>query len=123
MCSILMSIKPEFVRRIMSGQKVYEFRKRACKRNIDKIYIYSTVPVRKVVGEAKVESVLVDSPAQLWKITQLGAGIDKIFFDLYFQDKSEAVAYKLTSVIEYDCPKSLSELGVKVAPQSFQYIL
>lgn len=122
MCSILMSIKPEFVQGILSGKKVYEFRKRACKRTVDKIYIYSTVPVQKVVGEAEVETVLLKSPEELWRITQAGAGIDKGFFDQYYQDREEAVAYKLTNVIEYDKPKSLMDLGVKVAPQSYQYI-
>lgn len=122
MGSVLMSIKPEYVKKIMSGKKEYEFRKKACKRNVNKIYIYSTVPVQEVVGEAEVESILVESPAELWKKTKNSAGIDKDFFDKYYQNREEAVAYKLTNVIQYEKPKTLSELGVKTAPQSYQYI-
>lgn len=122
MCSVLMSIKPKFVQSILSGEKVFEYRKKACKRSIDRIYIYSTVPVQKVVGEAEVESILVESPAKLWKLTHTGAGIDKAFFDSYFLNKKEAVAYKLANVKEYKKPITLSEFGIKVAPQSYQYI-
>lgn len=122
MCSILMSIKPEFAQEILAGKKIYEFRKRACKKNVEKIYIYSTVPVQKVVGEAEVETILIENPAKLWSLTKAGAGIDKAFFDQYYQDRKVAVAYKLTNVIEYETPKSLRDLGVKNAPQSYQYV-
>ena len=122
MCAILMSINPQHVTNIMCGKKVFEFRKRACKRKVDKIYIYSTTPIMKVVGEAQVEEVLIDHPNTIWKITSRQAGIDKKFFDKYFLNREEAVAYKLTNVIEYTAPKSLSDLGVRTAPQSYQYI-
>jgi len=122
MCSVLMSIKPIFVQSILSGEKVFEFRKKACKKSIDRILIYSTVPVQKVVGEAEVESVLIESPAVLWKLTHEGAGIDKEFFDSYFENRNEAVAYKLTNVKKYNKPITLLDLGIKVAPQSYQYI-
>ena len=117
-----MSIKPEFVQKIMTGKKEYEFRKTICKRRVDKIYIYSTVPVQKVVGEAEVEFVLVEQPDRLWKITKDRAGIDKVFFDSYYENRNQAVAYKLINVVKYKKPKSLLELGVKNAPQSYQYV-
>lgn len=122
MCSILMSIKPEFVQQILSGKKEYEYRKKTCKRDVDKIYIYSTVPVKKVVGEAEVEFVLIETPEEMWKKTKEKAGIDKAFFDNYYKNRKEAVAYKLTNVIQYKKPRTLKELGVKTAPQSYQYV-
>lgn len=122
MCSILLSINPSHVENIMNGIKIYEFRKKACKRHVDKIIIYSTTPVMKVVGEADVEDVLVDKPSEIWKITKKKSGIDKIFFDYYFEDRDQAVAYKLTNITKYSKPKELEEFGIKNAPQSFQYI-
>lgn len=117
-----MSINPEHVANIMCGKKVFEFRKRACKQKVDKIYIYSTAPIMKVVGEAQVETVLIDHPNTIWKMTSRQSGIDKEFFDKYFLNREEAVAYKLKNVIEYTVPKTLSDLGVRTAPQSYQYI-
>lgn len=122
MCSVLMSIRPEYVQGIMSGKKIYEFRKKACKRTVDHMYIYSTVPVKRIVGEAEIESVLVDTPEELWKITHKGAGINKEFYDSYYENRKEAVAYKLINVKKYREPRTLSEMGVKTAPQSYQYI-
>ena len=66
MCAILLSINPQYVDRIMNGDKIYEFRKIPCKRNVDKIVIYSTSPVMKVVGEADVADVLIDDPQVIW---------------------------------------------------------
>lgn len=84
MCAILLSINPQHVENIMNGTKKYEFRKRACKRHVDKILIYSTNPVMKVVGEAEVEDILIEDPESLWKKTQKNSGIDKAFFDKYY---------------------------------------
>lgn len=51
---MLISINPKHIENIFNGTKKYEYRKIKCKREIKKI-IYSTYPIMKVVGEAKVE--------------------------------------------------------------------
>ena len=122
MCAILLSINPQYVERIMCGEKKYEFRKNVCKRNVDKTVIYSTSPVMKVVGEAEVEEVLVDEPKKIWNVTEEYSGVEREFFDEYYEGREQAVAYKLKSVVEYDKPKMLNEYGIKNAPQSFCYL-
>ena len=122
MCAILLSINPSHVENILNGTKRYEFRKKACKRHVDKILIYSTTPIMKVVGEAEVEDVLVDDPETIWKRTEKKSGIDKIFFDEYYQNRNQAVAYKLKNVIKYGKPRELKDYGINSAPQSFKYI-
>ena len=122
MCRILLSINPEHVDNILTGKKLYEFRKIQCKEKVDKIVIYSTFPVMKFVGEADVDDVIVDKPESVWDITSEYSGITKLFFDKYYKNKDKAVAYKLSNVIKYEQPKSLSNYGIKCAPQSFVYI-
>ncbi|MGN0495905.1 MAG: ASCH domain-containing protein [Lachnospiraceae bacterium] len=117
-----MSINPEHVENILCGKKKYEFRKRACKRKVDKIYIYSTSPVMKIVGEVEVKDVLQDTPEHIWEITKHFAGIDKVFFDQYFETRDDAVAFQLGQVIRYNEPVDLVSIGVRTAPQSYQYI-
>lgn len=39
MCAILLSINPQFVDRIMSGEKIYEYRISKCKQEVNKIFI------------------------------------------------------------------------------------
>lgn len=122
MYAILLSINPIHVENIMNGTKSYEFRKKVCKKRVDKILIYSTTPVMKVVGEAEVEDVLIDQPEIIWKKTQKKSGIDKSFFDHYYENREQAVAYKLKNVVKYETPKELKEYGIDNAPQSFQYV-
>ena len=122
MCAILLSINPNHVENIMNGTKRYEYRKVACKRQVDKILIYSTNPIMRVVGEADVEDILIDNPELIWKKTQKKSGIDKCFFDQYYANRELAVAYKLKNVVKYNVPKKLKDYGINNAPQSFQYI-
>lgn len=122
MCTILLSINPEYVERIMCGQKKYEFRKNVCKRKVDKIIIYSTSPIMKVVGEAEVEDILIDEPSKIWDITKEESGIDQDFFEEYYRDRKQAVAYKLNHIVKYSHPKLLMDYGITAAPQSFCYI-
>lgn len=122
MCNILLSINPEHVENIFSGIKKYEYRKIKCKQDINKIIIYSTFPVMKVVGEATVECVLENSPIQIWLQTKSYSGINFNFFNEYYKGRDKAVAYKLTDVIKYDNPKELNNFGIHAAPQSFVYV-
>lgn len=122
MCAILLSINPTHVENILNGSKQYEFRKKACKRKVDKILIYSTTPIMKVVGEAEVEDILIDDPEKIWEKTKKTSGINKEFFDKYYIGRSLAVAYKLKNIIRYRKPRELSEYGIANAPQSFQYV-
>lgn len=41
---IFLSIKPEFIKKIISGEKNYEFRKYCPKEEIDLLYVYETSP-------------------------------------------------------------------------------
>ncbi|RHR30210.1 hypothetical protein DWX43_08525 [Clostridium sp. AF19-22AC] len=122
MCTILLSINPEHVNNIFSGKKLYEFRKVVCKRNVEKILIYSTSPVKKVTGEAYVEKILYDKPEKVWKKTKQAAGIDKEFFDQYYANSTKAVAFQLKKIKQYKNPKDLEEYGIKCPPQSFIYV-
>ncbi len=122
MCKILLSINPEHVENIFNGTKKYEFRKKKCRKSVDKIIIYSTAPVMKVVGEAVVEEVLEGSPTDVWQKTKNNSGINISFYQKYYQGKDKAIAYKLKDIVKYERPKELPYYGIMAAPQSFVYI-
>lgn len=119
---IIISINPEHVENIINGSKKYEYRTKAAKEDINKIFIYETVPVRKVVAEVKIEEVIMLTPEEMWKKTKSKSGITKEFFDNYFYGRNYAYAYKLGKVKVYSKPKELIDFGLKCAPQSFVYI-
>lgn len=121
MRAILLSIKPEFVEKILSGEKKYEYRKKLCKESVEKIYIYATAPIKMVVGEAVITGKKRLNKDKLWEETQTQSGITKEFYDKYFLNCEEGSAYCLGQVTKYEKGKSLQEFGVKAAPQSFAY--
>lgn len=121
MKKIIISINPEHVNNIINGTKRYEYRTRAARKDVNKLIIYETMPIKKIVGEAEIVEVLSLDPNTLWEQTKDYSGISKKFFDEYFKNRSVAYAYKLGKVKVYDEPKSLIEFGLMTAPQSFAY--
>ena len=122
MSIILMSIKPEYVDKIFSGEKKYEYRKRLCKEKIDTIIVYSSSPIQKVVGELKIKQVLYDKKNVIWNKTNKYGGITKIKYDNYYENSGYAVAYEIEKAILYDKQKDLKDFNVRTAPQSYVYI-
>ena len=123
MSKILISIKPEYVNEILAGRKKYEYRKvKAKKDNINKMIIYATYPIKKVVAEIEILNILEDTPDLIWKLTKEYSGISKSLYDKYYENCDIAIAYQLGKIKKYDKPKNLSELGVLHSPQSFIYI-
>ena len=122
MATILLSIKPEYVERIFNGVKKYEFRKHLPQEKVDKIVVYSTNPVQQIVGEAEVLGLLKMKPSPLWESTKNAAGISRAKYRAYFMGCSTAYAFQLGEVRKYEVPKTLAEMGIKSAPQSFVYL-
>lgn len=121
---ILLSIKPQFVEKIISGEKKYEFRKTEFKRkNIDTIIVYSSGQVKKIVGEIKFKKVLCDTPKEIWNLTHLHSGLSFDSFMAYFEGKQKAYAIVIDEFVPYKKMLSLKDRfpGVK-APQSFIYL-
>lgn len=122
MRKMLLSIKPEYVEKILSGEKKYEYRKFRCRDDVDKIIIYATAPVQKVVGEAEIADIVEGDPQEVWEKTKEHSGISKEFFCEYYKGKKTAIAYQLKSRKRYDPPLTLQDFGVKTAPQSYCYL-
>lgn len=122
MSSILLSIHPEHVEKILLGKKKYEFRKVRCRNDIKKIIIYATSPIMRVVAEVEVTSVIEGSPQEVWLRTCKYAGVSESFFNQYYTGCKKAVAYELGEISTYSKPKLLAEIGVTHAPQSFLYL-
>lgn len=122
MKALLLSIKPEYVEKILQGTKKFEYRKRLAKEDISIIYIYSTSPLKKVVASVKIIERLSAPPNSLWEKTKSSAGISRAKYQAYFRGCKIAYAYKLGEVEVFDKSKSLIEYGIQFAPQSFIYI-
>ena len=121
---ILLSIKPKYVKSIIEGDKRYEFRKMIFKnREINRIYIYSSSPVKKIVGTFEIGEILEDHPNKLWDTVKEFAGIDTRDFFAYFEGKSRAFAIKIQNLQEFNVPIDPYEtMPGFVPPQSYCYM-
>ena len=121
---VLLSIKPEYAEKLLTGKKLYEFRKVLPKaQGLKTVVIYATQPVGKVVGEFDIDDTLSESPSTLCKKTSEFSGITRGFFDEYFSGRITAHAFKVREARRYKEPLALSSiLKSGVAPQSFCYL-
>lgn len=122
MSKILLSIKPEFADKIISGEKKFEYRTHVPARPINSIVIYSTSPVGRIIGEVEVIDVISGSPSSLWETTKAESGISREKYRKYFKGRKRAYAFKLGQVNKYECDVCLEKYGVTKAPQSFIYL-
>lgn len=121
---ILLSIKSQYVEKIASGEKRYEYRK-VCFRckDISSIIVYSSGLQKKIVGEIKFKKILQDTPENIWKLTKNEAGLSWESFMEYYKGKNQAYAIVIEEFIPYNKAIPIEEkYPGKKAPQSFLYI-
>jgi len=122
--NVLLSVKPKYAEKIVEGKKKYEFRRAIFKKqNIEKVYIYSSSPVSKIVAVFEIEKILKDSPEKIWTLCQKYAGISKRDFFDYFKNSETAFAIEIgyvDSFKEHIDPFKIIE-NFK-PPQSFYYL-
>ncbi|QXE18285.1 ASCH domain-containing protein [Clostridium sp. 001] len=119
----ILSIKPEFVNKILSCEKKYEFRKKVFKQNIESVIIYSTKPAGVFIGEFKVNKIVSGDVDKVWSKTNKKAGITYKYYKEYFKNNSVAYALKIDDLWIYDHPIDPSSILPDFkAPQSFCYL-
>ena len=121
--NVLISIYQEYAEAILCGEKIIEFRKAQFPSSISRVYLYSTSPIKKVVGCFEVEVVLKTSPTYLWNRYGKSGSIGREDFLRYYGDSDEACGILVKSVIRFSRPVDLKDIDSSMtAPQSFCYL-
>ena len=120
--NVLLSIKPKYASQIIEGNKKYEFRKSVFKnRDLDMVYIYSSSPVKRIVGAFSIKNILEKHPEQLWGECKDFSGIDEGDFFDYFRGKNKGFAIEIGDVEVFD-PINPKDINPDfIPPQSFCY--
>lgn len=118
----LMPIKPEFVSKILAHEKLYEFRKSIFKQNVEKVYIYSTHSVKKIVGYFEVGEIISGPPIDLWNSFSDVSGICEKDFFKYYCGCGEGFAIKISNLCVFEEFIDMDKYENFRAPQSFCYI-
>lgn len=120
---VLLSIKPDFVEKVFSGEKKYEFRRVIFKKpEVNTVVVYASMPVQKVIGEFSIKNIIFDEIDSLWKRTKEFSGISEDFFFQYFNDKDFGYAIEIGEIEKYNNALSLQDHFNVSPPQSFMYL-
>lgn len=121
--NVILSIKPQFVREIIAGRKKFEFRKKIFKQPVKKVYVYSSSPECRLVGEFEIGKIVQGTPVSVWNQTNKQSGITRSFYDIYFLNKTIAYALEIKTFRKYKTPVDpLSVINDFSPPQSYQYV-
>ena len=120
--TIILSIHPKHIAKILSGEKCYEYR-RKIPTDIEYLVVYATSPIKKVVAIIEIDTVLRDSAQKIWERTQKHAGVSYEFLMHYFNDAEDAYAIKFKNIHQLSTPMDITMIeDIKSAPQSYQYV-
>jgi predicted transcriptional regulator len=119
----LMSIYPEFARRILAGKKKVEFRRTPFRKEVTHVLIYATAPSHDVVGYFEVDGVDLGRPEDIWEKYKHVSGLNEDRFKSYFRGTRTAVAIRVGRVVPLATPLPLATLSSSLQPpQSFRYL-
>lgn len=120
---VLLSIKPEYSKKIFSGEKKFEFRKRRPKSVIDVVFVYESRPTKNIVGGFSVKRIHSGSPEEIWEKCKDTGGIERKKYLDYCNGTDRIHAFEIDKTFKFENPMDPYEmiLGFK-PPQNFFYI-
>lgn len=120
---VILSIKPVYVDEILAGNKKVEFRKKIFKKNVEKIYIYSSMPIKMIVGYFTFKQIDEDTPKKLWEKYKDVGGIEEFDFFEYFDGHKKGYSIIIEKVKKFDNEiDPIDFVENFTAPQSYIYL-
>ena len=122
--NVLMSIKPRYADEIFNGGKRVEFRRICFPETVKRVYVYSSSPIKRIIGYFLIEKIDYDFTNRLWEKYDLKGAIPKEIFDEYFSgvDKGYAVVVKDIRPFKYGIAiKDVFSRNYTI-PQNYRYI-
>lgn len=122
--TLLISIHPKFVDLILKGEKRIEFRRSWAKDPVDRMVIYATAPIMRIVAIASISEVVQESKTALWELAKThGGGLSRQELRTYFKGKQKGYGICLKYVQRFKrSPRPLSLFDSFQIPQSFRYL-
>jgi len=125
--SIVLSIRPQYSRKILEKQKTVELRRKFTMRTSEQsvVYIYSTSPVCALVGSATISEVVKLPLSTLWAQYSDRISVTRAAFDTYFFGLTEGFAIVFSDAKPLPRRLPLSELRQHFdfsPPQSYRFL-
>ena len=138
MTSIILSIKPKYADLILEGKKTIEIRKtypRNLTQSTDKIHLYATAPIKKVIGDVQCHGSVVTNPSKFIVASLLHGNSEPIRMveeqaQLTYKEMQKYAGglhgniwvWKLYNPQRFPTPMPLEHWGISRPPQSFCYV-
>lgn len=120
--NVILSIKPVFANAIFAGLKKVEFRKSLFKENIDCVLVYSSSPIKRIIGYFTIKQIVKDSPQRLWEQFGPDGFINKEDFLKYFDQKKTGYSICIDKTTRFSQDINPLDVFEKFTPpQSFCY--
>jgi predicted transcriptional regulator len=124
--AMLLSVHPRFATAILAGSKTVEVRRqRVAAPPGTPVLLYATAPTMALVGMARIASVHVASPKEVWSAHCAQTGISRCEYDAYMSGATQASGLTLEDPVSFDEPVTLNALrtaGTFHPPQSYRYL-
>ncbi|GGV03930.1 hypothetical protein GCM10010275_49100 [Streptomyces litmocidini] len=124
--AMLLSVHPRFATAILAGTKTVEVRRqRVAAPPGTPVLLYATAPTMAIVGMARIASVQVASPREVWSVSRMSAGISRREYDEYMTGATQASGLALEEPVTFEDPVPLAALrasGSFHPPQSYRYL-
>jgi predicted transcriptional regulator len=109
---LLMSIRPEYAEKLMSGEKRVEIRRKFAKKwKGHRITIYASRPECALVGEGKIEKVVAGEPDFIWEKYHSEIGCSRDDFAKYTDTAKQVYAIVFVDVQRYKEKMPISQLS------------
>lgn len=119
----LISIQPVYASAIERGEKLVEFRKKIFAPTVKRVYVYSSSPVKRIIGYFQVRDIVCDTPNNLWtRFSRIGC-ISRCDYHKYFEGHSKAHCIRIDDYVKFKEYKDPKQFDPDFrAPQSYCYI-
>lgn len=109
---LLLSIKPEYLERMESGEKIIEIRKKfSTKWRKCRATLYSSSPMQELYGHATIDEVYKGKPKEIWNKFESGIGCTKKQYEEYIDSVNQIYAIKLRDFKAYHSPIYLRQIS------------
>ena len=117
---ILLSVRPQYASKLVTGQKTAELRRsRPSLETPFTALVYSSAPVKRVVGAIRVVTVVSSSPELIWRKYREALCVSASEFSAYAGAARTLCCWVIDKALPFDAPRALSD---ERPPRSFRYI-
>ena len=113
---ILISVRAEYVAKMLNGEKTVELRRRNVKVPPGtRVWIYSKAPQGAIKAHAEIMAVVTGEPSHLWQQFRSRVGVTQQEFQSYFDTVDEGCALVLSNVVKLRKHISLQTMRERVS--------